>query len=431
MKQKGLDGPLDLEDTLGEAFNKAGLRLMSLLLNLPGLRVPESAPRQGEVRAGTRACDVFTRFGHARVENRAYLYNKHAKKGRFPFDDALRLVNGATPALARRALECAAKEPFDKAAETLRKTLTPEMTPDLLKHLVRDAGRLAAGFFKTPPGASTPPSASCPPQTEHPACAVVMADGTGVPLRRKHLRGVKGRGPDGKPKTREAKLAAFFETTPVPGQPAKRAPHSTTHVATLERKAPFAELMRAEYRRRFPRAPELTLFISDGAAWLRGLRRTHFPHAVEILDFYHAAEHLTPLLELAGYAGKTQHAMRRKWRRWLKEGKVGKLIDVCRALAAGAGADAAQSWAKALGYYEANRGRMKYDEYLAKGWFIGSGVVEAACKTLIGARFKQAGMRWSRAGVKALLPFRAALLSERMDALWEYILEKRRRMNAA
>ena len=73
MKQDGLDATLDLEDTLGEAFNKAGLRLMSLLLNLPGLRVPESAPRQGEVRAGTRACDVLTRFGHARVENRGLL----------------------------------------------------------------------------------------------------------------------------------------------------------------------------------------------------------------------------------------------------------------------------------------------------------------------------------------------------------------------
>jgi len=426
VKQHGLDGPLRLEDDLAGAFNKAGLRLMTILLNLPGLRVPGGNPRPGEVSAGTRGRDVFTRFGHARVERRAYLYNKKAKKGRFPLDDALRLVNGATPALLRRAVECAAKEPFGKAADTLRQNLTHEMTPDILKKLAREAGRLAADFFTRPP-----PEPAPPPDAKRPACAVVAADGTGLPLRKKHLRGVKGRGPGGKAKTREVKLASIFETDPVPGQKAKRKPRSTTHVATLARKAPFADLARAEYRRRFPLTPAVTLFISDGAKWLREIRRTHFPGAVEILDFYHAAEHLKPLLDLAGHSGKARKAAFRKWRRWLKEGKAGRLIEVCRGLSAGAAGDAAKAWKRAVGYYESNRGRMKYDEYLAKGWPIGSGVVEAACKTVVGARFKQSGMRWSRAGADALLLLRAALLSGRIDALGEHILQKRKHLNAA
>ena len=70
---------------------------------------------------------------------------------------------------------------------------------------------------------------------------------------------------------------------------------------------------------------------------------------------------------------------------------------------------------------------MNYGEYLAKGWFIGSGVVESACKNLVGGRFKLSGMRWTRAGADALLPIRTALLSNRYEKLWEFIVEERKK----
>ena len=425
MSQNGIDGPLNFEEKALGAFNQTCHQLFSLLLNLPGLRVPGNAPRPGEVSAGTRGCDVFTSFGHVRVDNRAYFYNPNTKTGRFPFDDALGLINGCTPALAKRALECAATHPYDKAAQIIRKNITPEMTPDILKTLVRHAGNHAAGFFTHPLGASVRPDAQ---QAE---CVVLTADGTGMPMRRKHLRGVKGRGPDGKAKTREAKLSAIYKVNPVPGQPAKRLPNSTSYTVTLERKAPFADRFRCDYRRRFPVVPKVTLFLCDGSKWLREIRRTHFPHAIEILDFYHAAEHLAPLLDLAGLSGKDRKTTFKKWRCWLKAGKVGRLIEVCQGLAATASGDDAKAWKKALVYYENNRGRMKYDEYLANGWPIGSGVVEAGCKTVVGARFKQPGMRWSRKGTDALFPFRTALLSGRYDELWTHILHKRNPRNAA
>ena len=395
-----------------------------MLLNLPGVRVCGDAPRPGEVR---HPRNVFTRFGHVRVESRAYYHNKEKKTCRVPFDDALCLINGCTPAMARPALECAAKEPFDKAVDTFRKAFCSELTPDILKKLTRETGKLAAGFSKNAPPVPVAKDA------KRPACVVVMGDGTGMPMRRKHLRGAKGRGPDGRAKTREVKIGAMFEMIPAPGNPKARArvPDSTTYVATLERAGSFGRRMRGEFRRRFPLVPEVTLFISDGAPWLRELCRTHFPQAVEILDFYHACEHLGPLLDLAGLSGKERKNTFRKWKRWFKEGKVDTLIGVCEALAQGACAAKAESWRKALGYYKANRDRMKYDVYVAKGWYIGSGVVESACRTLVAGRFKQPGMRWSRKGANAVLLLRTAYSSGRHDELWEYILHKRKQLGAA
>jgi len=74
---------------------------------------------------------------------------------------------------------------------------------------------------------------------------------------------------------------------------------------------------------------------------------------------------------------------------------------------------------------------MKYDEYLANGWFIGSGVVESGCKTVVGKRFKQSGMRWSKKGADALLPFRVAHQSGRYEELWRYIIGERKQVRIA
>ena len=157
---------------------------------------------------------------------------------------------------------------------------------------------------------------------------------------------------------------------------------STTYVATIDRKDSFAGRLRREFDRRFVAPPKLTLFIGDGAAWLWSIRRTHFPFAVEILDFYHAAEYLEKILELAGYKGKEKKRLFKKWRKWLKLGKVDEVIRVGDELVG-----KTKEGKKLVGYFKRNKSRMKYDEYLANGWFFGSGVVESACKTVVGKRF--------------------------------------------
>ena len=422
MRGEGMGVTLALGDALHEDCAAMCRELMGLILNARGVAVPGDAPREGEVSGGRRGRDVLTRFGRVRAGGRRYCHNAQAKAGRFPADDAPGLVGGATPALAKRAVAFALKEPYGQAAASFARAHTKDVTPEVMKALPRIVAQQARAFARHGPAADAPAA----------ACAVVMGDGTGAPMRPEELRGVKGRGEDGQARTREVKAGATFRMTPQPGAPEARAraPGSTRYNATPGRKDEFADDLRANFDRHNPIPPPVTLFISDGAKWLRDIRRTHFPFAVEILDFYHAAGHLAPLPDLAGLApGERKNAFR-KWRRWLKEGKAPQLVRRCEGMAA---ADPARKgeWDAALNDYRDNLDRMTYGDYLAKGWFIGSGVVEGGCKTLVCARFKQPGMRWTLNGAEALLPFRAAFYSGEYDQIWDYIIGGKHRVKAA
>jgi hypothetical protein len=430
MRRDGLGLTLEVENKLHEQSRETCRGLMGVLLNAKDVEVPLDFPQKGEAPAGSRSRDALTLFGRVRVEKRNYYHRadakKGGKKGRFPFDEALGLVGGCTPACAMRAMEFAAKEPYEKAAESFGKAYAREMTPDILKALARLLAKKTGRFALE---ANPEPAPGKPAE-----CVAVSMDGASMPMLKKELRGVKGRGENGEAKTREVKIGVVYQTNPAPGDPRSggKIPDSATCVATLERKDAFADFFRKEFDRRFASLPRTVLFLGDGGKWIWDVWRTRFKFAVPILDFYHAAEHLAPLLELAGMTDKKKRgAQFRKWKRWLKEGKASKLIFVCEEYALKSDPDKAQKWQKALQYYRDNLGRMKYDEYLAKGWPIGSGVVESACKTLIGGRFKQSGMRWTRKGADALLPLRTAIYSGRYDQLWRFIIGDKKMVRAA
>lgn len=391
---------------------------MEFILSIKGAEIPDNKASKGEYYAGKRPKTIKTLFGDIRCEGRDYYYDSKKKTGRYPFDNALGLINGSTPALVARALKCAVKDPYSEAASDFESSMVRHMSADILMTYPRALVDLAKRFT----------GEALSPDKQTPECACVLADGTGLPLRRSDLRGVKGKGGDGKAKTREAKVGAIFTTHPNPDAPDERMrdSDSTTYMATIDRKDSFANQLRREFDRRFIAPPKLTLFIGDGAPWLWSIRRTHFPFAVEILDFFHATEHLEPILDLAGYKGKEKKRLFKKWRKWLKLGKVEELIRVADELVG-----KTRKGKKAIGYFKKNKSRMKYNEYLANGWFIGSGVVESACKTVLGKRFKQSGMIWSKKGLKALLQFRIAYMSGRYEELWRYLLGGKRQVKVA
>jgi hypothetical protein len=392
--------------------------LMEFVLSLDGAEVPGNMLRKGEYNAGKRSKTIKTLFGDIRCQGRDYFYNQKNKTGRFPFDDALGLIKGSTPALVARALKCAVKDPYAEAASDFESSMARHMSADILMTYPRALERVAERFMGEP----------LSPDKKTPECVCLLADGSGLPLRRRELRRVKGKGSDGRAKTREAKVGAIFTMHPCPDalDERMRDTDSTTYVATIDRKDSFAGRLRREFDRRFVAPPKLTLFIGDGAAWLWSIRRTHFPFAVEILDFYHAAEYLEKILELAGYKGKEKKRLFKKWRKWLKLGKVDEVIRVGDELVG-----KTKEGKKLVGYFKRNKSRMKYDEYLANGWFIGSGVVESACKTVVGKRFKQSGMLWSKKGLKALLQFRIAYMSGRYEEFWQYLLVGQRQVKIA
>lgn len=156
--------------------------------------------------------------------------------------------------------------------------------------------------------------------------------------------------------------------------------------------------------------------LGDGAPGNWEQFATHFPKRVEVLDWYHAVEHLWEAgkgLYGAETVVTTEWVSARKTELW--EGRVADVLVALRAAEQEATGAAA---AKQIGYFETNARRMDYAAYRAAGYPIGSGTVESACKRVVGARAKGAGMRWSKAGVQGVLTLRAELLSGRWAQSW-------------
>lgn len=158
---------------------------------------------------------------------------------------------------------------------------------------------------------------------------------------------------------------------------------------------------------------DMQVALSDGATCLEKFLKTYFPKAVLILDFFHAAEHLA---ELARALYPREEEYRQAWGRWCAmmkhEGGRRVLAELEQLDRTGWSAEAQEVWRRETGYFRNNVGRMDYPRYRANGWRIGSGPIEAACKTVIGTRMKGAGMRWKPPGTDAIATLRAAYLSQ-------------------
>jgi hypothetical protein len=170
----------------------------------------------------------------------------------------------------------------------------------------------------------------------------------------------------------------------------------------------------------------LRVFLADGARWLWDLAATHFPDAIQILDWYHLAEHVH---QAAGVLFGEGSEAAKRWSESRKDelwnGKVTQTLRCLKALHKRTRASSKRETVRQLiGYLENNRQRIQYPRYRALGLRIGSGQVEGACKTLVGGRCKQAGMRnWNRRGAEAVLRLRTALKTGQYDPLWNQHLK--------
>jgi hypothetical protein len=248
----------------------------------------------------------------------------------------------------------------------------------------------------------------------------VSTDGTGAPMRRKELRGRKGKR-GGKAHTREVKVGTVF-THCKPDQPDQRPERdygSTTYIADIICASEFGTLLRAEALRRGIAKAKTVVFLGDGAVWIWKLARINFPKAICILDYYHACEHLTLLASALYGEGSTLAKKRyRQWRKALLKDKIAQIIAQAKTDLP-TRAEPRKLAKKQIAYFERNRSRMLYQTFRQAGYFIGSGVVEAGCKTVVGQRLKLSGMLWSRKGACHLLTVRCALLSGWFDDFWK------------
>lgn len=192
---------------------------------------------------------------------------------------------------------------------------------------------------------------------------------------------------------------------------------NNSYIARLDEPAPFGQLLWSEaVRRRFPQAHD-TIAIGDGAKWIWNLVQEHFSDSWQVVDWYHAKQHLHDGANRAfGEGSVTAHQWVQQMRTPLYQGQVWQVVQALNELAA-----EYPSHQKALeqeaGYFKNNQRRMQYLEVRDAGLPIGSGMVESGCKQF-GARFNGAGMRWSRAGAERLIPIRAAILSGCFNEVW-------------
>jgi len=328
-----------------------------------------------------------------------------------PFDEALGVRGGCTPALLKIICRSAARGPYGEASADLAAFSSIHLNPKRIHRAVQEAGPLFSEALHADQRIEDPA----------PERIYIEADGTGIPLRKEFLRGRKGKQEDGSAKTHEVKVGCVFTQSPRPGVEPLRHPDSTSYIATMKRTGDFGPMLLQEARRRNLGAAAESIFISDGAVWLREIARTHFPDATRIIDYYHASEHLHDLAK-AVHPNCEEEAKQRAnlWKKWILEDRLEDILSEARALAGDGNREKIEDQ---IPYFEDNAEAMQYGSFREAGIFIGSGVVEASCKTVVGKRMKHSGAFWSQPGAGHILDFRTALASGRFDSTWKKIMK--------
>ncbi len=200
---------------------------------------------------------------------------------------------------------------------------------------------------------------------------------------------------------------------------------NTSYLGVLGTANTFGQRLWSEaLRRRVPQAHD-SIVIGDGAHWIWDLAQEHFGSSWQVVDWYHAKQHLHQVADWAfGEGSATGQQWVKSLRTPLYQGQLWQVTAGIHELAAEY-PSAAKSLLTEAGYFETNKRRMQYQEVRDAGLPIGSGMVESGCKRF-GARFDGAGMRWSREGAERLIPIRAAILSGRFDDIWSAALDSPR-----
>jgi hypothetical protein len=311
----------------------------------------------------------------------------------------------------------AAAGPFAGAARLLEELAGIRLTVKRVERAAEASGAAAAAAGRQRAALIAARRLVPLPPSPLPDKLYAAIDGTGVPVTSRETAGRQGKGDDGRARTREVKLAVFFTQDSLgdDGRPVRdRA--SASVIASFEPAAAFGGLVKAEGIRRGAGHIRQFTVLGDGAAWIWNIAAAKFPEATQVVDLFHAREHLHSLtrsLEFMLLDRKDQ---------WL----AARLEDLDYGYVDGIEAAVRQyplegmkkdEVEKELGYFLANAPRMRYHWFRSRGLFVGSGVVEASCKTVIGQRLKQSGMHWTVGGADSII----ALRCKEASSTWEAI----------
>lgn len=247
----------------------------------------------------------------------------------------------------------------------------------------------------------------------------IEMDGTGVPVTPKERAGRAGRKEGQQARTREVKLGCVFTqtTTDEEGNPV-RDPASTSYVGAIESAELFGLRLYTEAWHRGWSSAQRKVVLGDGAIWIWNIAEQHFPGAIFIVDIWHAFQHVC---DLAAKIFPGDEKQKKRWaaagNRSINDGKIEAFVNRLRKLSP-ADATLAETIDKEAEYFLHNAERMRYPKFRALGLFVGSGVVEAGCRTVVGERLKSSGMFWSVRGANAILALRCSVLSNQFEDYW-------------
>jgi hypothetical protein len=398
-----------------------GAVLLAKLLN----NVAGSASVSVNCAAGHRATlvdyrskEITTVVGAVEFR-RAYYYCEQCGEGILPQDAALDLAHTSfSPGVRRLMGRVGGKESFNEGRKDLEELAGIKVQTKAVERVAEGIGAELEVLGRKERQRAIAVQKVVPLKSI--AKLYVSFDGTGVPVIKRETEGRRGKSVTGEAHTREVKLGCVFTQTAVDeqGRPV-RDEAATTYVGAIETAPEFGWRIYGEAERRGLRRAAQVIIIGDGAPWVWGLAAEHFPGAIEIVDLYHARAHLTDLSKLVYGAGS---AKANEWSTarlaQLDEGEVESLLVSLRRLRPTA-AQTQEAVRQAIGYFNGNRERMRYAKFRHQGLFVGSGVIEAGCKTIVGHRLKQSGMRWSLRGANAIIALRCAQLSGRWEEFWE------------
>jgi len=409
-----------------EAVIRAGMlelgggMLGRLLAADPGYRGPRVDCGQGHQAEFVSYRDkvIDTVLGPVTL-TRAWYHCAACRHGLAPRDSELGVAGvSLSPGLAAMNDQAAATGPFAGAARLLADLAGVRLTAKRVERPAEASGAAQAAAVRDRAALITARKLVPMPPSPVPDKLYAVIDGTGVPMTAKETAGRDGKADDGRARTREVKLAVFFTQDKLDdhGYPV-RDRSSSSYIATFEPAAVFADLVKAEGTRRGADHVRQFTIPGDRAARIWNIASSKFPQATQIVDLYHAREHLHDLARLLEFMLGDR---KEEWlAARLDDLDYGDIDGICKAARAypleGVKKDELDT---ALGYFEHNAPRMRYHWFRQCGLFVGSGVVEAGCKTVIGQRLKLSGMHWTAAGADAITTLRCQQASRPEDRIW-------------
>ena len=406
------------------ALHQAGAAALNELLQF---EAPAAHQRQLPCSCGHRAQyqeirskPLFTIVGPVRLSRPYYLCSR-CHVGQFPVDVELDIENTEfSPGVRRMQALVGQQAPFDHGREQLQLLAGLEVTTKSVERIAEAIGTDIAQSERRESEKAL--QLDLPVIVGEPIPVLyVQMDGTGVPVVKKETAGRQGK-TEGQPAhTREAKLGCVFTQTTWDKEGfAIRDPDSTTYTGAIETAEEFGKRIYREALKRGWRLAKKKVVIGDGAEWIWALVAEHFPDAIEIVDLYHARQHLW---EVARQLYPHEEIKQKAWmkvhqKRLLDKGKIEKLVGALRAIRT-THPQMAEKVRTEADYFERNAERMRYPKFRRQHLFIGSGVIEAGCKTVIGSRLKQSGMFWTVRGANAIFALRCSHLNGRFEDYWE------------